>query len=339
MAAMSGWGRGQALQLWNGLTVGANPATAYTGDKQAIYLGTTSISTGAGNISLRGQSNASTVTTGTKNIGIWLDTGTALTTTSGSITVAGDVLNKFSSGTGVMLGGRAGSAAGNVLITSGSGAITLTGTGMDSAGGGTGQRDALTLTAHAPGDQTIVRSTSGAITLNGAATFSNNNYANGDTAGIRLESDTATGQVGVVSQRGTITLNGSNSLDAAGANANGLILSAANAAGSIRIGDDGTQSAVGAVTINANSISQSNSNAIAGSISVQTQGALTIQPSGISFTYLRAGSGALSFGSDWVFGNTLSGLTLGKAGNTAALTLSNALSVAGPVAIMGAASR
>jgi hypothetical protein len=47
----------------------------------------------------------------------------------------------------------------------------------------------------------------------------------------------------------------------------------------------------------------------------------------------------LSFGSDWVFGNTLSSLTLGKAGNTAALTLSNALSVAGPVAIMGAASR
>lgn len=328
-------GGGLSGGTWNGLAVGLNPATTYTGDKQAIYIGSTSISTGAGNISLRGQSNVGGTITGTKNIGIWLDTGTSLTTTTGSIAIAGDVLNKYTNGTGVMLGGRAGSAAGNVLITSGSGAIAITGTGTDSSGSGSGQRDALTLAAYAAGDQTIVRSTGGAITLSGTATFLGSNYANGNTAGVRLESDTATGQVGVVSQSGAITITGTNSLEAMGPDADGLILSAANAAGSIRIGDDGTLGDSGAITINANSINQLNSNAISGSISVKTQGALTIEPFDTSFTYLRAGSGTLGFGSDWAFGTALSGFTLGKATNTAALTLNNALSVAGAVAITG----
>jgi filamentous hemagglutinin family protein len=320
---------------FKGLAVGANPATSYIGNIPGIYLASSSITTGTGSISLRAQSNASTITTGTNNVGIWLDTGTSLTTTSGAITIAGDLLGKYASGTGVMLGGRSGSAAGNVLITSGSGTIAITGTGTDVAGGSTGQRDALTLVARAAGDQTIVSSDSGAITLNGAASFLSNNYANGNTAGVRMESDTATGQVGVVSHNGAITITGSNTLEAAGNNAGGLILSAANAAGSIRIGDDGSNTASGAITINANSINQINSNATSGSIRAQTQGNLTIQPSGTSFTYLRAGAGILSFGSNWDFGGSLSSFTLGKAGNTASLTLSNALSVLGPISITG----
>ncbi|WP_206245257.1 MBG domain-containing protein [Novosphingobium terrae] len=320
---------------FKGLAVGANPVTSYTGNIPGIYLGTSSITTGAGSISLRAQSNASTLNNGTNNVGIWLDTGTSLTTTSGSIAIAGDLLGKYASGTGVMLGGRSGSATGNVLITSGSGTITIAGTGADSTGGSTGQRDALTLVARSAGDQTIVRSDSGAIALSGGASFSTNNYTSGNTAGVRLESDTVTGQVGIVSSSGAIAITGSNTLEAIGPNADGLILSAANAAGSIRIGDDGSNTASGAITINANSINQSNSNATSGSIKAQTRGALTIQPSGTSFTYLRAGSGILSFGSDWDFGGSLTGFTLGRATNTASLTLSNALSVLGPISITG----
>lgn len=321
---------------WNGLAVGLNPATTYTANKQAIYLATSSITTVTGSISLRGQSNVGGTTTGTKNIGIWLDTGTTLSTTTGNIIVAGDVLGTYANGAGVVLGGRSASAAGNVTLSTDSGAITLTGTGTDSIGSGTGQRDALVLSALAAGDQTIVKSVSGAIALTGTATFNGNNYANGTTAGVRLESDTASGQVGVVTQSGAISITGSNTLEAKGPLADGLVLSAADAAGSIRIGYDGTHADNGAITLTADSINQVDTNAIPGSISVQTDGALKIQSLGNSFTEMRTGvSGALSFDSNWNFGTGLASFTLGKSTDTAALALSHALSVAGPIAITG----
>ena len=57
-------------------------------------------------------------------------------------------------------------------------------------------------------------------------------------------------------------------------------------------------------------------------------GSLVIQPNGTSFTSAFSTAG-------WNFGNTLTGLTLGKANNTAGITVPNAISIAGPINLIG----
>jgi uncharacterized protein (DUF2147 family) len=65
-----------------------------------------------------------------------------------------------------------------------------------------------------------------------------------------------------------------------------------------------------------------------GSSNFTGAGTLVIQPTGTSFT------SAFSTAA-WSFDSTLGGLTLGKVGNTAAITVANAATVAGPITLLG----
>ncbi|MDO9353932.1 MAG: hypothetical protein Q7T55_09565, partial [Solirubrobacteraceae bacterium] len=103
----------------------------------------------------------------------------------------------------------------------------------------------------------------------------------------------------------------------------------------VRIGYDGSTAYSGNILIEGNSLQQLSQQAGAGSIAVQTTGTLTVQSARTGFTQLRAGGGALGFDDDWNFGSSLAGFTLGKSTNTLGLTLSNALTAAGPIAITG----
>ena len=76
-----------------------------------------------------------------------------------------------------------------------------------------------------------------------------------------------------------------------------------------------------------NLILRSNALSVAGT-SFLSSGRLTVEPLGVSF------DSALTLDSNWTLGS-LSGLTLGKAGNTADVTLSSALSIAGAVNVYG----
>ncbi len=57
-------------------------------------------------------------------------------------------------------------------------------------------------------------------------------------------------------------------------------------------------------------------------------GSLTIQPASSSFTSAFSTT-------DWNLANTLSGLTVGKVGNSAGITIPNAISIAGPINLIG----
>ena len=110
----------------------------------------------------------------------------------------------------------------------------------------------------------------------------------------------------------------------------------------------GVISGTGALTQNAAStLTLSGNNTYSGATTINA-GTLVLQndaPNPISKTF--AGSGALRIESStnnftdafstagWNFGNTLTGLTLGKAGNSANITLANALTVAGPITVLG----
>ena len=327
-------GGNAAGALWNGLAVGEGPARTWTANEQGVYLNDTSISTGAGSIQISGQSFVTAGDlAGTSNMGVWLDTGTTLTTTSGAIEVQGLLQGSYATATGLRVGGHTGSNAGHVRIETGSGNLTLTGTLQGTpASWGHGLFLDGNFTA---GNQITVRSGAGAIVLNGSATPTG---GSGDVSGLQIHGGSSGGFTHVVSTSGGITLRGSHSNTSAWYS-NGIRLTAQNIANSIRIGDDGSGSYSGNIVVESDSLFQRSNLAGSGAIAVQTTGALAIQSAGASFSGLRAGDDggniALTFDNDWNFGTTLSSFTLGKSTNTLDLTLSNALSVAGGINLYG----
>lgn len=92
----------------------------------------------------------------------------------------------------------------------------------------------------------------------------------------------------------------------------------------VNLGWNGTSgNTTGALTLNANAMTPGSG------LVMKTAGGLTIQSVGDSFSSAFSTSG-------WSFGSTLGGLTIGKASNTANITLANATSVAGAVSLLGA---
>ncbi|WP_346309133.1 YDG domain-containing protein, partial [Limnohabitans sp.] len=84
----------------------------------------------------------------------------------------------------------------------------------------------------------------------------------------------------------------------------------------------------GATTLNAGTLVLQNNAPNPGNKTFNGMGALRIEPASMSF------SGAFST-SGWTFNSTLSGLSLGKDGNTQAITVDGAINMAGPIAIYG----
>lgn len=311
------------------ITVANSVAASWTAGISGVSVNGATISTGAGNISIGGQEfvTGPGYTAGVVSRGV-LVRNSSITTTSGNIDIVGTVRGAFDNGLGVYLQAN----GGNTTLQTGAGTITITGTGSDDNTSGSGWRHAVVLGSDTAGHGLTVRSTSGAIALNGTATFTD--AKTNDTAGLQFQAGTTTSTIQVVSQSGDISLKGSNSQEA-GVNENAIRFAVSNAANLLRIGYDGSTAYSGNILVEGNSLQQLNQNAGSGSIAMQTSGGLTFQSAGNAFTQLRAGAGALSFDNDWNFGTTLSSFTLGKATNTADLTLSNALSVAGAIHITG----
>lgn len=84
----------------------------------------------------------------------------------------------------------------------------------------------------------------------------------------------------------------------------------------------------GATHINGGTLVLQNNAPTTSSSGFDGTGILTIQPNGSSFSSAFSTTG-------WNLGNTLTGLNLGKSGNTSGITVPNAISIAGPINLYG----
>lgn len=317
-------GGGLGNITWNGLTVGNNFSMTWADDVSGISFTGANVTTNGGNVYMAGLSYNTSDADG-ENYGINFR-NSSIISGAGQIDLLGDVKGMYTTGSGLGIFGN----SGTVNISSTTGAINLTGTGVDQSGTATGWRRGVLLYTLATTGISIT-SVSGNITISGSAAFPTN--GNDDMMGLQLGSTQAIADgVKITSQTGNIKLTGSNTRESAGQYSNALQFIAANFSNSIRIGYDGTNAYSGNITIEGNSILQNEVNAGAGSIAIQSTGALTIQPAGNAFTFLRAGSAStLTFDDDWNFGTTLSGFTFGKSTNNLDLTYNRPLTVAGPI--------
>ncbi|MFY7886172.1 MAG: autotransporter-associated beta strand repeat-containing protein, partial [Dolichospermum sp.] len=309
---------------WNGLTVGSSTSVTWTQGTYGLPIIGASINTNGGNVYMAGYAHYSGSYGGT-SYGIYLDNST-INTGGGSITIDGSVRGSYSGGVACVLVG----STGTVNLTTTSGSINIIGNGYDQTSVFSGgARYGTLLSGGVYGVQ--ISSQSGAISIEGNASFNSNNN---EKEGILITSPAAD-RVRIISQSGSISLIGTNIREADGQYSNSVRFTAeANVANSIRIGYDGTNTYNGNINIQGNSIYQRNNQAGTGSISIQSTGTLTIQPTGNAFTYMRAGnSGTLTFDDDWNFGTSLSGFTYGKSTNTMNLSYASELSVAGSIAM------
>ena len=329
-------GGGSGDVLWTpyaggtAITVADGAAATWETGRKGVSLTGASISTGAGNVRLAGLEFYSGNQPAGAASGV-LVRNSSIATSSGNIDINGVVGGVFNTAAGVDIQAN----GGNTTLETGSGAITISGSGDDNNTNGSGWRHGIRLKSETAGSSLLIRSNSGAIALNGAASFTDARTT--DTSGLQFQSDTTTSTIQVVSQSGDISLEGSNTQQG-GQQENAIRFSAADAADSIRIGYGGSHPYSGNILVEGDSLLQSNQNAGAGSIAMQTSGTLTIQSAGSRFSALRAGggSGALSFDDDWNFGTHIASFTLGKPTNDLAYTFANNLSANGAISLHGA---
>jgi gliding motility-associated-like protein len=308
-------GGGSGTVTWNGLTVGNIAARTWRDDLPGISLVGSTITTNGGNFYMSGLSFNTGDDDG-NNFGVNI-ANSSISTAAGSIQINGELMGKYTIGSGTNFDG----SSSPVSISTTSGAINITGYGYDATSSGNSWRHGV----HYYGNVGII-TVSGNISILGVANFSS---AVNDKEGIVFGTDTR-----VCSQTGNITLRGTNTLESSGQLSNSIRFAAIDLTNAIRIGFDGTNPYSGNILIEGNSIYQRNNNAGAGSIAIQTTGNLTIQPTGNSFTYMRAGNaGSLTFDDDWNFGTNLGSFTYGKSTNAANLTLSRPMTTTGAMRI------
>jgi hypothetical protein len=322
-------GGGNTDVTWNSLIVGDTYARTWTNGESGFSLIGGSVTTNGGDIQMKGYSYYTGSTMGFNN-GLKLD-NTVVSSNSGSILLDGSLNGKFTNGIACNMEAN----AGPIIIQSTSGSIQINGNGTDAAGTSSGWRHGIRLSGTANYGVTI-KTTSGSILIDGSANYINNTGT--DSEGVALFA-TATDRLKIISLTGAITIKGSNTKENLGQMSNSIRFGVQNVSNGIRIGYDGTTNYSGSILIEGNSIYQRWTNAGTGSISIQTTGGLTIQPSGSSFTYMRAGTdGAgtiLTYDDDWNFGTTLSSFTFGKTTNTANITFSNSITTSGAISVYG----
>jgi autotransporter-associated beta strand protein len=310
---------------WNGLTVGDHAARIYADAIAALKIYGCTLNTNGGQLYAFAHTFESGSQFGDNNYGLDID-NTTISTGAGNIDLKGELFGRYTTGFGTFIGCR----TGNIQISTTSGYINISGLGYDqnAATNGNGARHATNIAVNS-GRTLNISTVSGNITISGSANF--NNSTINDAEGLLISSGNTAKSVNITSQTGNITLTGSNTRATTGQFCNGIRLYALDVANAIYIGDDGINPYTGNITIQADAILQRVNNAGAGSIALKTSGALTIQPVGNNFTYLRAGNspGTLTFDDDWNFGSSNSVINLGKSGNSFALTLSNAISTNG----------
>jgi len=292
---------------WNGLSVGqgyAVPGTDFTpsdggGDREAgVYLERSSIYSFGGAIKIAADASTGSsalVTYGTVN----LDAG------SGAVQIKAQ--NSVDSGNraGIIFGLHDLRVASTVNILSSSPADAIT---IESFGSGT--NDAIGLS----GSLNIISSGGGDVLISGNAQGSGGSIVSGNYYH---------GLMNIHANSGRITLDG---------HTNGVVVKTAIANGEttgpskITIGQGGTiTSSTSDVFITGDAIEIG-----AGGMDIVSSGSVAVEPSNTSF------SSTLS----WPISNlsldaSVSGLTIGKPGNTANIDLSSALTLAGPISVYG----
>ena len=268
------------------------------------------ISAGAGNIVLGGGTGATAAdgsaaadyTQGSTTQGILV--GQYASLSGANITLLGRGGAYASNSSGVALGQSSSVVAtGSVVITGIAGGTSISPGSQSSNNIGVSVASAIIESTGASGSVTITGT-------GGGNTLGLSNY------GVAING--GGGYTGTVRTRaGAVTIQGT---EGAGAANYGLSLSGGTYLG-------GT-SQTGTLNLQANSMDWSGF----GSITLQTDGAVTIAPVSTSF------SGLQTFGTNVALAGASqtgpSALTIGKAGNTAALTLNNSISVAGPINLM-----
>ena len=319
-------GGGNTDATWNGLTVGTVAARTVTENESGVQISNGTISTNGGNITIKGISYVTQTISGTSNQGVLIE-NSSINSGAGTIAIEGNVNGKYKYGFGILIT----SASSNTSITSTTGSIWITGMGQDEIGTDSGYRHAVFFNASNTFDISV-KSTSGAITLDGNAAFTFATVQ--DKSGLQIQVNHLDSFVQVVSQLGNISIKGTNPDDSDGQYNNAIRFVSANVANSIRIGYDAVNAYSGNILIEGNSICQRLNQTGSGSISVKTSGALTFQSKDNIFTQLRAGtSDLLKLDDDWDFGTICSNFTFGKSTNTSIVNTINPISVAGPITI------
>jgi hypothetical protein len=310
---------------WNGLTVGDHAARIYADAIAALKIYGCTLNTNGGQLYVFAHTFESGSAAGDNNYGLDID-NTTISTGAGNIDLKGELFGRYTTGFGTFIGCR----NGNIQISTTSGYINISGLGYDqnAATNGNGTRHATNIAVNS-GRSLNISTVSGNITISGSANFNNSNV--NDAEGLLISSGNTAKSVNITSQTGNITLTGSNTRATTGQFCNGIRLYALDVANAIYIGDDGVNPYTGNITLQADAILQRVNNAGAGSIAIKTSGSLTIQPVGNNFTYLRAGNspGTLSFDDDWNFGSSNSTINFGKTGNSFAMTVANPISTNG----------
>ena len=278
--------------------------------------------------------------------------GNSLSTRGGNITLAGGADNGSGAPAGSALSISASSVSGNFDISSGGGNITMraNATGKGNSDGvtfrgttninaGTGQ---ISIAAQTDGPSALTfaadltmtsASTSGsAISLSGISTGGYGVRFFSTGTGTQVVQSTGTGSIDIVGQ-GTaygVYLDTTQILAASGA----ITIRTDTGAGLSAIGVSTGNTVLGqggGISSSSSAINITTDRLIflaSGGIALASTGAASIQPSGASF------SSTLDTTS-LTFGSTLSGLTLGKTGNTQAITLKGSVSIDGPISLIG----
>lgn len=302
----------------------ANAAGAGQG---RIEMGSsTGIYSNGGNITLGGGSDIATgyaIGTGVGDAGrgIWLRDGTMLDAGGGNITLRG----RASDGMAIAIGDPGGfGAGGSTLLTRDAGSIVLQGVATI----GSGVHSPTGIYLH---DDVRIQTADGAIILSGVG--GNSSVPSMDNSGIALHLGGR-----ILSESGTITLEGTRGAAGGGSGSGVRFHSGTKYVGH----DDGTHigRSSGNIILSADSIGWDG-----GTTNINTSGALAIQPRATSFSSPFTWSGNLVGGNlvgsgsinGFVINNfeSLAGLTLGKAGNLAGITIASPVTMSGALNLFG----
>jgi autotransporter-associated beta strand protein len=306
-------GGGSDGATWNGLSVGggyAVPGTSFTppvggGVTAAVYLEGNSISSFGGAVKITGNTAAGAwgiVTYGQVSV----NAGSGTIELDGQSTTEGNRL-------GILFGVHDLALASTVNISSSaSSASSASGNAITIRGVGRGTEDAIGLS----GTVNITSSGTGGIEINGDALGTGRSIVAGNYYN---------GILNVYASSGDLTLNGnSKAVQVATRFTAGLTAGPSK----INIGQGGSiTSSTSNVFIIGDTIALAD-----GGMAITTSGQVSVQSSGSSF------ASALSFPiSNLALSSSITGLTLGRATNTANVTIGGDTSIAGPITIFGGA--
>lgn len=266
------------------------------GDFNGVAINGATVSTQAGDIYISGQGGDA-----------------ASGNQSGVVLKNGAIINAGGAGT-VTVVGQGGTNAGDnnhgvvvddgVIAATGTGTVNVSGTGSTGSGG---ENYGLLIAGTSAANTGMITSSSGAITVNATGGASgNNNHA------VVFKTN---GQIGDTSGNRNVTIK---TIEGAGADS---VAYASDADG----GYIGTGS--GSLTLAGDILSTN----LSGAVAVRSTGDLTVQSLGSSFTNpfsLAAFTGNFLFNGGGTGFNSIGNLTIGKTGNTAAIVIDQALSLA-----------